>query len=107
MVRNLNSPSFSWDTGKTEALERKIIIGASQKLFNNFITLVEDINLTNSELSIGCNINLHKTLDLRAGLKDGHLHAGLGLHLYRLTLDYAYVDHSELGASSMVGLSFR
>ncbi len=60
-----------------------------------------------AELHVGIEYTLMELLDLRAGTTSdpSTLSAGLGIHYSIVQLDYAFTDHTELGATHQVSLS--
>lgn len=106
-VLNLGSP-LKFITEQTP-LPTTLRVGAAYAttLFDEDLNLATDIvNFAEgTKLDLGLEYIIRDFLALRLGSSAGTLRAGIGLSANLLALDYAYLGHSDLGATHQVSLS--
>ena len=56
---------------------------------------------------VGAEISLRRAVALRVGSDFGHFTVGAGLRLPRLYIDYAFMDHEDLGGTHRISLRLR
>jgi len=74
--------------------------------FGEDLNLVSDIISYSDEtyIAYGCEFLLRDSIVLRAGMNRGNLHVGAGIKANLLSVDYAYRNHDDLGATSQISL---
>jgi len=101
LIKNLFATSLSWTNGTNETFARQYSVGAELEveLMNNPAVL--ELKMANQsfgdalEVSAGAEYVYNRFLSLRAGTNARYpVTLGLGLNLWNLTLDYAYLAQS-------------
>ena len=123
-IQDATTTIIAWNTGRRELISPTLKTGFSYPLTLNFISstavIAADIdfrfegrkyasqaNISDISLDfhVGTEIKIKKVIALRVGTDIGNLSAGAGLHLPRLSADYAFLSHDELGKTHRVSLS--
>jgi len=121
LVRDVFSTPLFWDSGKREAINPSIRAGISYHFRKSFLFSLDGLFFTEGrkaeapielgflslEPHLGAEVAITKFLSLRGGFDAGNFTFGVGLDVDFLSLDYAFLAHSELGGSHRVSLGFR
>ena len=108
-AKNINSPTIG---DENEELLQQFSVGLSYEPYEAVVTAL-DIRSRPGEdfrLHAGAEFGVLEVLDLRAGLETDpdKLTAGFGVHLYGVTLDYAFsTGGGVLESTHQFGLSYR
>jgi hypothetical protein len=106
-LRNWNNPKMSWSTGHSDSLERETQIGVAfeQAMFFRTILSIDRIDRSlHPVTAVGLETwLLDNVLAIRCGKQD-YWNIGCGLTVDSLTIDYAYMDHEDLGTSHRISM---
>jgi hypothetical protein len=120
-ARDIFTTPLFWNSGTKELIYPTLITGFSIR-FSDFFLISSDFNLffegrkkvssyylgpISLEPHFGGEFNFTENFSLRAGLDRGYPTFGAGLNYRFISLDYAFLSHSELGSSHRLSLTGR
>jgi len=122
-LQDITTTLLVWDTGRQEAVTPTSKIGVayfweSSKIAGQLIPAFDmDIRFENRRYSaqynlgrisfdmhFGMEYRLKKLIALRMGLDTGRFSAGVGVKLPKLDVDYAFLNHNDLGNTHRISL---
>lgn len=122
-LQDITTTLLVWDTGRQEAVTPTSKIGIayfweSSKIAGQLIPAFDmDVRFENRrysaqynlgsvsfDLHFGMEYRLKKLLALRMGLDTGRFSAGVGVKLPKLDVDYAFLNHNDLGNTHRISL---
>ncbi len=107
--KNINHPQFG--SGLKRDLPRMISGGVSYFPYYGVRTTfdVERVISGDTQFKGGINAQVIKPLDLRFGVmtNPNSFTAGFGLHWHELVIDYAFIYHTILNPSHLIGIGFN
>lgn len=112
VARNLLQPKYTWSSGYSEALARKLEAGCASRLVIagrpvNILAQLGYEQGSGLDYGLGGEVFLVDWLPVRLGLDKQSLTAGLGLAIGQFCLDYAYRGNADLGAAHQVALEVK
>jgi len=102
MVHNVGGHSLKWSTDQEETIEMKQTLGVLLRPLED-ITMQGDVILVNDQITynLGGQWNIASSLGILGGVKDitgnQSWRLGLSLNLGKVTWNYAYSQHVDLG----------
>jgi hypothetical protein len=122
-LQDATTTLLAWNTGKRELILPTLKCGSAYifdiQLLKGRIAAAADIDFrfegrkiasqahwgrTSADFHFGLEYEFQKIVALRFGLDVGHPTAGLGVHLPKLDVDYAFLSHAELGTTHRISL---
>jgi hypothetical protein len=121
LAKDVFTTPLFWDSDKRESINPSIRMGLSYRYKHAFLFSIDLLLLTEGrraeapievgllylEPHLGAEFSLSRYFAFRAGLDAGNFTFGVGLKVALLSLDYAFLAHSELGGSHRVSLNLR
>jgi len=117
-LRNALASILVWSTGRQEAILPSARLGLAyridaERLMAEILPAAE-LEVRGESLDdpdafvmhLGLEYQIRRTISARVGFDDERLTYGAGLVLGLVDLDYAFVGHSDLGATHRISLSF-
>ncbi|MDZ7372552.1 MAG: hypothetical protein ONB23_01155 [candidate division KSB1 bacterium] len=125
IVQDVTTTLLSWDTGRRELIVPTLKMGIAKDWRLRFGDLrflpTADVDVRfegrkyaaqahlgpmSFDTHLGAEVEARNLFAVRVGSDVGHLTLGLGIHLPRLDVDYAFLSHGYLGATHRVSLRF-
>ncbi len=125
-LQDVTTTLLAWNTGRKELISPTLKLGGAYplkfKILPGRLLLAADTDLRfegrrfaaqkhlgalSSDFHLGAEWLMHRVIALRIGSDVGHFSAGVGIHLPRLDLDYAFLSHDTLENSHRVSLRLR
>ncbi len=113
VVKDIWKTRLTWNTPTraSDVIEREWRIGVAYwqplKNINSSLVFVYDYKQKYSNTHhVGVEYDYNQKLDLRVGLNDGNFSAGVGIRIWILNIDYAYIGH-DLGNTHRISLNLR
>ncbi len=124
IVRDFTSTLIAWNGGRRELIPPSLQLGAAYflRLAGFTVQTLADIRAgfenresdtglhlgrTNLEPRLGCEVDYHGKVALRAGLMGTTFTAGAGFHLSIISIDYGFYPHPELGTTHQISATVQ
>jgi len=111
-LQDIGGTIIKWDTQSEHEdevlMNSKLGLAFSQPLtrLNSEFTIAYDIDFIYDRTAhMGCEYRYKELLAVRGGFYDDNYSAGLGLNLFRVTIDYAFITN-PLGNTNRIGLKY-
>lgn len=111
-LKNILATGKTWTSGRIEPVSKSAGLGLAYRnfLFSNPAAVFVALEYTKGqtlETALGAEYQPSSFLIFRAGLKNSQTFLGLGLKHQKLSFDYAFCPHEDLGGSHRVSIGFE